>query len=465
MLCHGYCAPNLRLSTIIPIVKNKKSSLNDSNNYRGIALSSIIAKLLDIIILQKNCKNLKSSDLQFGFKEKSSTVQCSFVVDEVVNYYTRNNGNVYALYLDASKAFDRVRFDHLFELLLERNICPVVARLLSFIYVNQYCRVKWSSTFSKQFNVMNGVKQGGVLSPLLFNIYLDVLLVRLKDKGLGCHVGNLYMGSFAYADDVVLLSPTLWSLKQMLQICTEYSNDYNIIFNAAKTKLIKFGNKPNKVNIMFQNQLITQVESEKHVGNIVGTCKDIDNKIITRACNELYSKFNLLMRQFGTCSPNIIYKLFNTFCMAHYGSQLWDYSNPSVEMLYVAWRKCIRKIFNIPYNTHCRFLHHICKDSSIQVKLHRRFMKFFINLCNSENVYVQTMAKVVKNGSRSSACLSLNYLCWLYNINKNCISMSSLRKISDVNDEDDVIISDMISCFLDCRDDSSRDIVYNLCTS
>ena len=65
MLCHGYCSPNLRLSTIIPIVKNKKASLNDSSNYRAIALSSIITKLLDIIILQKNSKALHSSDLQF----------------------------------------------------------------------------------------------------------------------------------------------------------------------------------------------------------------------------------------------------------------------------------------------------------------------------------------------------------------------------------------------------------------
>ena len=98
MLCHGYAVPDLRLSTITPIVKNKKVSINDSNNYRGIALSSILSKLVDIIILQSQTKELQSSDLQYGYKQKSSTVQCSFVVNEVINYYCMNDSNVYATF-------------------------------------------------------------------------------------------------------------------------------------------------------------------------------------------------------------------------------------------------------------------------------------------------------------------------------------------------------------------------------
>ena len=102
------------------------------------------------------------------------------VAKEVINYYCRNEGNVYATYLDASKAFDRVKFDTLFELLLAKHICPTITRLLSFLYSSQQCRVKWCGEVSSSFSVQNGVKQGGVLSPRLFNIYLDELLCRLK---------------------------------------------------------------------------------------------------------------------------------------------------------------------------------------------------------------------------------------------------------------------------------------------
>ena len=71
MLHYGYVAPNQRLANIIPIVKDKTESMNDSNNYRGIALSSILSKLLDKVIIQSHKVHLGSSDLQFGYKEKS----------------------------------------------------------------------------------------------------------------------------------------------------------------------------------------------------------------------------------------------------------------------------------------------------------------------------------------------------------------------------------------------------------
>ena len=207
MLHHGYASPDFRQSVIIPIVKNKQKSVNKSTNYRGIALSSIIAKLMDVIIIKNERSVIQSTDFQFGFKEKSSTTQCTFVMNEVIQYYLNNGGTVYATFLDASKAFDSVKFEKLFRILIDREMCPLAARFLAFVYMNQSSCLKWGSSVSSSFSAQNGVKQGGALSPQLFNTYLDVLLTDLKKTGFGCHIGHKYMGSFAYADDIVLLSP------------------------------------------------------------------------------------------------------------------------------------------------------------------------------------------------------------------------------------------------------------------
>ena len=77
--------------------------------------------------------------------------------------------------------------------------------------------------------VNNGVRQGGILSPYLFSVYIDVLLQNLKDSGFGCHIGDTFMGTVSYADDVVILAPSFTSLKQMLNICDKFSDNYNVL--------------------------------------------------------------------------------------------------------------------------------------------------------------------------------------------------------------------------------------------
>ena len=86
---------------------------------------------------------------------------------------------------------------------------------------------------------------------------------------MGCYYGNLYVGSLVYADDTVLLSPTLGSLKEMLNVCEQYSTDFNIIFNASKTKLIVFRRNVSKVDAVFQGRVASKVNNKAHVGNII----------------------------------------------------------------------------------------------------------------------------------------------------------------------------------------------------
>ena len=117
---------------------------------------------------------------------------------EIIDYYIFNKSSVNLLMLDASKAFDRVNYCKLFATLLKRNISPIIVlRLLLFMYTHQSLRVKWSSTLSKQFSAMNGVKQGGVLSQILFAVHTDALLERLKNTRVGCHMGSRFVGALA----------------------------------------------------------------------------------------------------------------------------------------------------------------------------------------------------------------------------------------------------------------------------
>ena len=113
---------------------------------------------------------LCSSNPQFGFKKGTSTTQCTFSMLENIDHYNFMKSNAFVLMLDVSTAFDRVNYCKLFRKLLKRELSPLVLRLLLFVYTNQTLRVKWGSVMSESFTVMNGVKQGGVLSPVLFAV-------------------------------------------------------------------------------------------------------------------------------------------------------------------------------------------------------------------------------------------------------------------------------------------------------
>ncbi len=112
---------------------------------------------------------------------------------------------------------------------MKKGLCPLLVQFLVNVYTNQVVRVKWNRYKTSAFKIWNGVKQGGVLSPVLFTLYIDELLIRLKQSGLGCYIGHTFDGAFGYADDVNLLSPTRKSMNLMLRIAWQYGIDYDVI--------------------------------------------------------------------------------------------------------------------------------------------------------------------------------------------------------------------------------------------
>ena len=87
----------------------------------------------------------------------------------------------------------------------------------------------------------NGVKQGGVPSAILFTLYLDKLLIRLKNSNIGCSIKGCYTGALSYADDITLSCTSIRGLNRMLEICNTFAAEHNLIFNTKKSVGIKYG--------------------------------------------------------------------------------------------------------------------------------------------------------------------------------------------------------------------------------
>ena len=124
---------------LIPIIKDKKAKISSIDNYRPVAIASVVSKVVERILLDRLSEYLDTMGNQFGFKPKLGTDMCIYSLKEIIGSYSKLNGCVFSCFLDASKAFDRVKHSMLFTKLLRRGAPGYIVRLLMFWYAHQQC--------------------------------------------------------------------------------------------------------------------------------------------------------------------------------------------------------------------------------------------------------------------------------------------------------------------------------------
>ena len=114
---------------MLEVIKDTRGDICSSDNHRAISLSTVLIKIFESIILHRCYEVLSTSNQQFGFKRKHSTIQCTWLVKENINYYKSMNTNIFCCLLDCSKAFDRISFHTLFTKLLTTCIPGIILRV------------------------------------------------------------------------------------------------------------------------------------------------------------------------------------------------------------------------------------------------------------------------------------------------------------------------------------------------
>jgi hypothetical protein len=338
MLVHGHLPSKMTDTVMVPLVKNKNNSLTDKNNYRPIALACITSKVFEKLLLSRCEQNLNTTGAQFGFKPKHSTDMAIYVLKQVLEYYSKNSSPVVISFLDASKAFDRLNHWTLFRKLLSRNVPLYIVRILMTWYTTQTVFVRWGSVLSSQFNISNGVRQGGILSPLLFNVYMDDLSKALQSLPVGCYMSDCLINHLFYA---CLISPSVKGMQCLLNKCSDYASDHDILFNTEKSvcmliksKKITFHNGP---TLFLNNRKLVFVDQYKYLGCILtNTRSDVPD--IKRQARAICVRANMLIRKFTLCSEDVKIKLFTTFCQNLYCAQLWSvFDKKTLEKLRVTY--------------------------------------------------------------------------------------------------------------------------------
>ena len=172
--------------------------------------------------------------------------------------------------------------------------------------------VRWGNSLSMTFCCSNVIRQGGQLSPLLYNVYTDDLNHHLQATGVGCYVGGAWVNSLSYEDDMVLLAPTVTALQTLLEVCRAYAGPHDIIYNTTKTVCVLVRPKQSQghysTTVRLWNEELSFVQEVRYLGHVMTVdCrddKDIKNnswgKMLFGICWSGSSHLHLL-RQKSNC--------------------------------------------------------------------------------------------------------------------------------------------------------------------
>ena len=317
---------------ITAIYKAGKMSLPE--NYRGITICSNLAKVYSSVLNSRLVKFIEDRKIrakeQIGFIKKARTADHMFVLKSLIDKYTKPKaGKLFACFVDFSKAFDTVWWQGLYFKLLKLGIAGNFFKTIKNMYSSMTSCVKTSAGLSPPFGMSQGVRQGEVLSPTLFNLYINDLPHAIT-KG-SCDLVNLGGESILclmYADDIVLLSTSRVGLQKSLNNLYNYCNDWKLKVNMSKTKAIIF-NKSGRLmsqKLDFGQTTVECVKSYKYLGI------DFDNRgSFTSAVENLRIKAMKACFKLKTIigsnnlSPKVALGLFNTLVkpIALYGCEVW----------------------------------------------------------------------------------------------------------------------------------------------
>ena len=297
-------------------------------------------------------------------------------------------------------------------------------------YVKQTCCVRWDNVDSKSFKVTNGVRQGSSTSPYLFSVYIDALFLQLEASGLGCYVDDQFLGVFGYADDVVLLSPSLEGLQKMLDICNKFCVEHGIQISVdrnpkkSKTKTVAFNCKNKSPSNLILNDIpVPWSDSYKHLGHKISSDQDMFHDLNAK-CGEFNGKVHALRQEIGSQHPDTFMKLTNIYLSTFYGSSLWDLSHANSNKLWTTWNTLIRTTYNLNFRTHCYITTSIYKGNHLKTKLLTRFINFYKLIAKSDKSTIKTLMSKQRDDLRSSFgrnCRFIQNMCNVPNIKDACV--------------------------------------------
>ena len=334
---------DLLLSRITPIPKKGKNKHN-FDSYRGVSVQSNLLRFFETIILRKINPFIMKHNLipkqQNGYKKHISISNQHIDIQNII-FENLNDKNVLCvdlIFLDLSNAFDCIPHEKLIDTLKVKGISGDYLKIISDSLMNRRQFVKYDNLYSMPNSVNSGVAQGGVLSPILYNIYVSDI-----NKYLNCIF-------FQWADDSVLLSvikspKDSVELQNNIKMFEKFCLEKYLKLNETKTKHLRIGFKKYDFKYVLKNKIIETIASHKHLG-VFYDSKMQFNYHCSEIIRKSFSKFNFLKFVCRKSDGKTFLSLYKAYILPiiEYSNACWVPNNSQMNNLEKIQRKITKHI-------------------------------------------------------------------------------------------------------------------------
>jgi Reverse transcriptase (RNA-dependent DNA polymerase) len=332
---HSYTVP-------LPKVKNYRSKAMSCNDFRGIAISSILSKAFEHCILNRFERYLSTDDNQFGFKRGLGCTHAIYTVQNIVNNFIKGGSTVNICSLDLSKAFDKTNHHGLLIKLMSRFIPDDLLDTLDYWLSNSWSCIKWFNCYSHSFKISYGVRQGSVLSPFLFAIYLDNLVDR--------RANGRHWFVILYADDILIIASSICILQMLLHACERELVWLDLTINVNKSCCLRIGPRWDaKCSPIFTlgGHSLAWVETLKYLGIYITSFRIFKCSFV-EAKRAYFRSLNAIFGKVGRfASEEVLLHLVASKCLPVllYGTEACNLNKSDVHSLDFAVMRFSMKLF------------------------------------------------------------------------------------------------------------------------
>ena len=416
----GYFPDSWSEGFIVPILK--KNDPKNVNNYRGITLVSTFSKIFTSI-LNKRLSNWAESnnvlsDAQFGFRKGRSTVDAIFVLNGIVQKFLNENKRLYCAFVDLKKAFDSVYLNGLWFKLHKLGIRGKMLRIIKDVYNKVKCCVKGCNSYSDFFTCAVGLKQGEVISPLMFSLFIEDLELFLQDNhSSGLLLDDILFILMLFADDMAILGNSVDDLQNSLNLLENYCKRWGLEVNTEKTKVMVFrkrGKIRNDEKWFYCNNVLEVVDNFNYLGSVLNYTGTYNLNYETLAGKGLKA-MNLLLHNTERfdLKPSVLIQLFDAFVgsILNYSCEVNGFSkNKNLERIHL---KFCKRILNVKNSTSNMGVYGELGRYPLFINRYSRIVKYWCKIVESDNILIKHIYNLllldVQRG-KQNWCSNVKYL-------------------------------------------------------